>query len=82
MKFVPDVIHFDRAQHNTTQALLDLISYQMFLKEEEKFVLMIDDCTFDTRQGEIVDLCFAAGISYLNLKGIGKPERSAKVDRY
>ena len=54
----------------------------MFLKEEEKFVLIIDDCTFDTRQGEIVDLCFAAGISYLNLKGIGKPERAAKVDRY
>ena len=54
----------------------------MFLKEEEKFSLIIDDCTFDSRQGEIVDLCFATGVSYLNLKGIGKPEKAAKVDRF
>ena len=82
MKFVPDVVHFDRTQHTSTQPILDLVSYQMFLKDEEKFCLIIDDCTFETRQAEIVDLCFASGISYLNLKGIGKPERSAKVDRF
>ena len=82
MKFVPDVVHFDRSQHTSTQPMLDLISYQMFLKDDEQFNIIIDDCTFDTRQGEIVDLCFANGISYLNLKGIGKPERAAKVDRF
>jgi len=81
-KFVPDVIHFDRSKHASTQALLDLVGYQMFLKEEEKFSIMIDDCTFDSRQGEIVDLCFATGITYLNLKGIAKPERAAKVDKF
>ena len=53
----------------------------MFLKEEEKFMLVIDDSSFESRQGDIVDLCFAGGISYLNLKGIGKPERAAKIDR-
>ena len=81
MKFIPDVIHFDRTQFSTTQSLLDMISYQMFLKEEEKFMLMIDDSTFESRQGDIIDLCFAGGISYLNLRGIGKPEKAAKVDR-
>ena len=81
-KFVPDLVHFDRAQHTSTQTLLDLVNYQMFLKEEEKFGLIIDDCTFDTRQGEIVDLCFATNTAYLNLKGIGKPEKAAKVDRF
>ena len=49
MKFIPDVIHFDRTQFSTTQSLLDMISYQMFLKEEEKFMLMIDDSTFESR---------------------------------
>ena len=44
-------------------------------------MLIIDDNTFESRQGEIVDLCFAGGISYLNLRGIGKPEKAAKVDK-
>ena len=28
-----------------------------------------------------VDFAFAYGLQYLNLKGLGKPERSVKVDR-
>ena len=54
----------------------------MFLKEEEKFGIVIDDCTFENRQSDIVDLCFASGIAYLNLKGLGKPEKAAKVDKF
>ena len=42
---------------------------------------MYDDCTFDSRQGEIVDFAFANALHFLNLKGLGKPERSCKVDR-
>jgi len=53
----------------------------MYLKEEEQFGLIYDDCTYDTKQGEIVDFAFASGLTYLNLKGFGKPERSCKVDR-
>ena len=53
----------------------------MFLKDEEKFGLIFDDSTFDSRQGEIVDFAIANGLMFLNLKGFGKPERSAKVDR-
>ena len=53
----------------------------MFLKDEEKFGLIFDDSTFDSRQGEIVDFAVANGLMFLNLKGFGKPERSAKVDR-
>ena len=53
----------------------------MYLKDEEKFGLIYDDCTYDSKQGEIVDFAIANSLSYLNLKGLGKPERSSKVDR-
>ena len=53
----------------------------MFLKDEEKFGLIYDDCLYDSKQGDIVDFAFANGLTYLNLKGLGKPERSSKVDR-
>lgn len=78
---MPDLIHFDKAKHQSTEPFANLVHYQMYLKEEEKFGLVYDDCTYDTRQGEIVDFAFANGLSYLNLKGLGKPERSCKVDR-
>lgn len=58
-----------------------MVKYQMYLKDEEKFGLVFDDCTYETKQGEIVDFAFANGLSYLNLKGLGKPEKSAKIDR-
>lgn len=58
-----------------------MVKYQMYLKDEEKFGLIFDDCTYESKQGEIVDFAFANGLSYLNLKGLGKPEKSAKIDR-
>ena len=78
---MPDLIHFDRAKHQSTEAFDNLVRYQIFLKGEEQFGLIFDDCTYDTRQGEAVDFAFAYGLQYLNLKGLGKPERSVKVDR-
>jgi len=37
---------------------------------------------FESQQADVVDFVAACGsISYLNLQGIGKPERSVKVDR-
>ena len=53
----------------------------MFLKPEEQFQLISDDCYFESKQGDLVDLAVSNGLAYLNLKGIGKTERSAKVDR-
>ena len=75
------MIHFDKAKHQSTEAFQNLVSYQMYLKPEEQFGLIFDDCTYESKQGEIVDFAFANALQYLNLKGIGKPERSAKVDR-
>lgn len=80
-KFLPDLIHFDRAKHQSTEPFTNLVQYQMYLKDEEKFGLIYDDCTYDSKQGEIVDYAIANSLSYLNLKGLGKPERSSKVDR-
>ena len=75
------MIHFDKTKHQSTEAFDNIVHYQMFLKDEEKFGLVYDDCTYETKQADIVDFAFANGLSYLNLKGLGKPERSTKVDR-
>jgi len=53
----------------------------MYLKPEEQFKLIYDDCTYDSKQGSIVDFAFATGLSFLNLKGIARPERSIILDR-
>lgn len=78
---MPDLIHFDRTKHQSTEAFNTLVNYQIFLKDEEKFSLIFDDSSYDSRQGDIVDFAFANGLYFLNLKGMGKPERSCKVDR-
>ena len=80
-KFIPDLIHFDKAKHQSTEPFDNLVRYQLFLKDEEKFNLIFDDCSFDTKQGQIVDYAFTNSLEFLNLKGMGKPERSCKVDR-
>ena len=54
----------------------------MFLKSEEQFEVVFDDCGFESAQADVVDLTFAYGCGYLNLRGIGRPEKSVKVDRY
>lgn len=81
-KIRPHVVHFDRSKHSTTGAMLDMIGYLQFLKEEESIGLVIDDCSFESRQTNIVDFAFATQCSYLNLKGICKAERTAKVERF
>ena len=54
----------------------------MTLKDDEAWSLIIEDAHFENTSGDAVDLAFATGAGYLNLQGIGKSERSAKVDRY
>ena len=53
------------------------------MKKSEAFGLVIEDNTFDSLKGELVDYAFGAGVvSYLNLSGLGKPEKSMKVARF
>lgn len=44
--------------------------------------LVIDDCSFESKQADIIDLAFATQCSYVNLKGICRPERTVKVERF
>lgn len=41
----------------------------------------MEDSQYETIQTDVVDFAFANQVSILNLQGIGKPERSCKVDR-
>ena len=59
-----------------------MVNYNQFLKTEEQFGIVYEDYTFESSQTEVVDWAFATLVSHLNLKGMAKPERSAKVDRY
>ena len=43
--------------------------------------MVSDDYYFESRQGDVIDLAISNELAYLNIKGIGKTERSAKVDR-
>lgn len=81
-KIRPHAIHFERSKHATTAAMLETITYLNFLKEDERIGLVIDDCSFESRQASIVDFAFATQCAYLNLRGICKPERAAKVERF
>lgn len=57
------------------------MAYCAQLKSSEAFELIIEDSPLESTQTDIVDFTFAHQIGTLNLQGIGKPERSCKVDR-
>ena len=48
-KFIPDVIHFDKTKHQSTEPFDNIVRYQMFLKEDEQFSLCFDDSTYESR---------------------------------
>lgn len=81
-KIRPHAVHFDRSKHQTTAPLLDMIQYTNYQKEEERVGLVIDDFTYESRQSDIIDFAFATQCDYVNLKGIFRPERTAKVERF
>jgi hypothetical protein len=81
-KFIPGCVHYDRSKHSITQPFVDLVNYNQFLKEDEQFGIVYEDYTFESSQTEVVDWAFATLVSHLNLKGMAKPERSTKVDRF
>lgn len=81
-KIKPDAVHFDRTKHNTTQAMLDMVQYVSLLKEDEYIGLVIDDCAFESKQTDLIDFAFATQCLAVNIKGICRPERAAKVERF
>lgn len=62
--------------------MLDMIQYVNYLKEEEQIGLIIDDCSYESRQADIIDFAFATQCAFVNIRGIGRPERSIKVERF
>lgn len=43
---------------------------------------MVDDCDTESTQADLIDFAFALGVGYVNLRGIGRAEREAKVDHF
>ena len=63
------------------------------MKAEESFGIVVEDSGFDSLRTDLVDFAFGAasvvpsglaggGVRYMNLSGIGRIEKSAKVARY
>jgi hypothetical protein len=88
-QFIPSFVHFSReGLFNTEQPqfavqnIQDMAIYSQTLKDDERFQCVIEDAAFENLSGDLVDFAFVAGISHLNLQGIGKASRSAKLDRF
>lgn len=83
LKFIPHVVHLSRDTLKTVSAYLSFMSCCMNFKKEESCGLVIEDNNYDSLQSEIVDFAFSSGVvEYLNLTGLGKPEKSCKVQRF
>ena len=66
----------------TYENIYEIKAYIKTLDLDEKFTLVIEDAEYENCLAGVVDLAFCASVEYLNIQGIGQPERSAKVDRY
>jgi enolase len=58
-----------------------MANYSAMLKEEERFQVVVEDAAFENTSGDLIDMAIVMGISYINLQGMGRASRSAKVDR-
>ena len=92
-KFCPDIIRLSRPHCNSMHAFQQILNYSLTLKPEESFAIVFEDGGIDSLDVELVDFAFGAaaisqtsagsgGIRYLSLSGLGKPEKSVKVQRY
>lgn len=82
-KYIPNVIHVRRDLMPNVQPMLQLIAYCKTMKKEDQSTLVLEDAQVDSVDGDLVDFAFGAGVaSYLNLSGLGKPEKLAKVERF
>ena len=82
LKFIPGGIRVSKSAINTISSLQSLISYSLTIRHDS-FGLILEDNQVDSLSYHLVDLAFgSAQVSYLNLSGFGKPEKSCKVQRY
>lgn len=82
-KFIPGITHLRKELVSYASELSSHVSYAMSIKKDDSSGLIIEDNQYDSLKSEIVDFAFGSGItSYLNLSGLGKPEKSCKVARY
>ena len=85
-KFVPSCISLRTGPLPTMSDLFDFWKYSASLPIENRFSYIIDDRTFEEVNSEmecpIIDLGMGLGCEYIHVKGVGKPERVAKVIYY
>lgn len=82
-KVIPHVIHLKRDVLKMTSSYIQKMQYLLTIKKDGDCNLVIEDNQFESLQADIVDLAFSSGnVEYLNLSGLGKPEKSVKVERY
>ena len=82
-KIIPGAIRIKREKFNSAQQLQQIINYSLTLKSESFQGIVIEDSQIESLNSDVIDLAFGAGIvSYINLTGFGKPEKSSKVARY
>ena len=66
--------------------LFDFWRYCSTLPIENRFTFIIDDKTFEEVSADlecpVVDLGMGLGCEYVHVKGVGRPERLAKVIHY
>lgn len=81
-KFYINTLHVTREQCLYFSDILEFLSYGNSQKAERKFGVIIQDQFYESTQSDIVDLAIGIGAKYLNIKGIGRTEKIAKVLRY
>jgi hypothetical protein len=68
---------------NNCSDLQSILTYALSIKKTDASGLVIEDNQYDNLKGDLVDFAFGTGVTaYLNLSGMGKPEKAAKVARY
>ena len=82
LKFIPGGIRINKQVINMINSWNTVINYALTIRQEG-FGVILEDCSIDGCSDEIVDLAFgSAQVSYLNISGFGKHEKSAKVYRF
>ena len=82
LKFIPGGIRISKNTVGMMSSLQSIVNYSLNIRQEN-FGLVIEDNQVESLKAEVVDLAFGcAQISYLNLSGFGKHEKTSKIKRY
>lgn len=82
-KFLPHCVHLIRPQFKTVSEILGYLRLsQSYPPAEHQLTYIIDDNKFESCQNGIIDLGFGLGCEFINIQGINKTEKLAKVIRF